>query len=128
MKTHYVVALSLVGGAALGAGVVQGLHAQAKPPVFQITLQDVRDLDALNKEFVPQARAAVRQYGGHPLASGVPVSIEGAPPKGRVVINQWSSIEQLRQWYNSPEYQKAREIGNKYATFQIFAVEGIPQP
>ena len=33
----------------------------------------------------------------------------------------------MRKRYNSPEYQKAREIGNKYAKFQIFAVEGRAQ-
>jgi hypothetical protein len=29
--------------------------------------------------------------------------------------------------HSTPDYQKAREIGNKYAKLQIFAVEGAPQ-
>jgi uncharacterized protein (DUF1330 family) len=127
MKTPYIVALSLAAGAVLGAGAAQGLRAQTKPPVFQITLQEVTNADALAKEFVPIARGAVRQHGGHPLASGAPIAVEGSTPSNRIVINQWDSIEQLRAWYNSPEYQKARDIGNKYAKFQIIAVEGLAQ-
>ena len=34
MKTYYTVALSIFVGAVLGAGVIQSLHAQAKPPVY----------------------------------------------------------------------------------------------
>jgi hypothetical protein len=32
-----------------------------------------------------------------------------------------------RMIHSTPDYKKAREIGNKYAEFQIFAVEGVPQ-
>ena len=40
--------------------------------------------------------------------------------------DNWDSVEQIRNLVSSPEYQKAREIGNKYASFLIVAVEGIP--
>ena len=36
MKTRYTVALSMIAGAALGAAAIQGLHAQAKPPVYAV--------------------------------------------------------------------------------------------
>ena len=126
MKAQYIVALSVAAGAVIGAGAVQGLRAQTKPPVYQITLQETSNPEALLKEFTPLARAAVRQYGGPPVADGVVMPIEGTSTKNRVVINQWDSVEQIRNLVNSPEYQKAREIGNKYASFLIVAVEGIP--
>lgn len=127
MNRYMTIAFSMIAGAALGAGAVQTLKAQAKPPVFQITFQEVSNPEALSKEFVPMARAAVKQYGGRLIASGPPVSIEGAVPKGRVVVNQWDSIDQLKKWHDSPENQAARQIGDKYATFQTFAVDGLPQ-
>jgi hypothetical protein len=37
MKTYYTVALSMFAGAALGAAAIQGLQAQAKPPVYTVT-------------------------------------------------------------------------------------------
>jgi uncharacterized protein (DUF1330 family) len=62
-----------------------------------------------------------------PLIRPNPIAIEGPTPKFRVVINQWDSVEQVREWNKSADYQKAREVGNKYAKFQIFVVEGLPQ-
>src|SRR6266699_1070351 len=127
MKTLYVAAVSLAAGAVLGAAGVQVLHAQAKPPVYQVTLQEVSNLDALTKEFVPAARATIKQHGGSFVASGAPIAIEGTAPAQRVIINQWPSVEKAREWNKSAEYRKAREIGDKYAKFQIFLVEGVAQ-
>jgi uncharacterized protein (DUF1330 family) len=73
------------------------------------------------------ASAASRKYGSRHIANSFAVSIDGTQPRNRlVIINQWDSLEQIQTWFKSPEYQKAREIGNKYATFQIIAVEGLP--
>jgi uncharacterized protein (DUF1330 family) len=127
MRTPYVVALSVAAGMVLGAGAIQGLRAQTRPPVYQISLEDVANPDAIEKEYTPLASAASRKYGSRHIAHGFAVSIDGAQPKNRlVIINQWDSLEQLQTWFKSPEYRKAREVGDKYATFQILAVEGLP--
>jgi hypothetical protein len=36
MKAPHVIGLSMLAGVALGATAIQGLHAQAKPPVYVI--------------------------------------------------------------------------------------------
>ncbi len=72
MKTHYTVTLAMVAGFGLGAVAVQGLHAQAKAPV-------------------------------------------------------WDSMEKIQAWRANPEYIELRKIGDKYAKFRSFAVEGVPQ-
>ena len=36
MKSNYKVAVAMLAGVALGAFLVQGLHAQAKPPIFVV--------------------------------------------------------------------------------------------
>ena len=83
-------------GATIGAARVSALHAQPKPPVYQVTLQEVSDAAALEKEFVPLARPTVRAHGGRPLASSAsPVSIEAPASKFRVVIDQWDSVEKI---------------------------------
>ncbi len=128
MKTPYIVALSVTAGMVLGAGAIQALRAQTNPPVYQISLEDVGNPEAIEKEYTPLASAASRKYGSRHIAHGFAVSIEGTQPKNRlVIINQWDSLEQIQAWFNSPEYQKAREVGNKYASFQIIAVEGLLQ-
>jgi len=128
MKTHYTVALSMIAGAALGAAAIQGLHAQAKPPVYSVAEITVTNLDAYVKEYAPLAQAGIKNSGGKILAAGQDVtSVEGAPPTNRVAIQQWESLEKLQAWRNSAEFKKAREIGDKYAKFRTFTVEGLPQ-
>jgi heme-degrading monooxygenase HmoA len=40
---------------------------------------------------------------------------------------QWDSLDQLQAWRNSTQYKQDRQIGDKYATFRTFAVEGLTQ-
>ena len=131
MKTKYTVALSMLAGVAVGAVAIQGLHAQAKPPVYLVTEIDVTNPDAYGKEFAPKAQATIKAagakfilIGGAGGASAKPINaIEGTPPK-RVAIQQWESLEALNKWYKSADYQEALKIGQKYATFRRYAVEG----
>jgi uncharacterized protein (DUF1330 family) len=128
MKTHYTVAVAMLAGVAVGAVAVQGLHAQAKPPVYVIGENDVTNVDAYTKEFVPLARASIKNSGGKPVAASQNVtSLEGAPQKSRVTINVFDSLEKAQAWRNGAEYKDARKIGDKYATFRAFVVEGLPQ-
>ena len=57
MNTKSKIALTLVVGVALGAAAVQGLHAQAKPPVYVIAEIDISNPDAYAKEFLSPARS-----------------------------------------------------------------------
>ncbi len=129
MKTNYKIAIALVAGAAVGGAAIQGLYAQAKPPVYLIQEITVSNLDAYLKEYVPKARAlgAASSSRSLTLGSGKVTSIEGEPQKSRVVIRQWESMEKLQAWLNSAENKELRKIGDKYAKFRIFAVEGVPQ-
>ena len=128
MKTHYTVALAMLAGIGVGAAAVQGLHAQANPPVYTVFEIDVTNVDAYTKEYAPSAQASIKNSGGKQLAGGQKVtSLEGTPPKPRVTIHVWDSLEKAQAWYNGAEYKTARKIGDKYATFRAFAVEGVPQ-
>ena len=128
MKSNYKVAVAMLAGVALGALAVQGLHAQAKPPIYVVTEIDVSNLDAYLKEYVPVAQAALKAGGGRILAAGQNITpIEGTPPKSRVTILQWESIEQYNAYRKSPAFADARKIGETYAKFRTFAIEGMPQ-
>jgi uncharacterized protein (DUF1330 family) len=127
MKTRYTVALSMLAGATLGAAAVQGLHAQAKAPVYTVSEIQITNLDAYLKEYAPIAQASIKAAGGKILAGGPGTSLEGAAPATRVTIQMWNSLEQAKAWRNGADYKKAREIGDKYAKFRAVAVEGVPQ-
>jgi uncharacterized protein (DUF1330 family) len=127
-KTRYTISLALVVGFGLGAVAVQALHAQAKPPVYYIAEIDVTNLDAYTKEYAPKAQALIKASGGRLLAAGQNVtSLEGAPPKPRVAVQVWDSMEKIRAWRDSAEWKELRKIGEKYANFRAFTVEGLPQ-
>jgi hypothetical protein len=64
MKSNYKVAVAMLAGVALGALAVQGLHAQAKPPLYVVSEIDVSNLDAYLKEYVPVAQAALKRFRG----------------------------------------------------------------
>src|SRR5437879_904659 len=74
MKMQHAVALSLVTGVAIGALAVRGLHAQAKPPIYQVSLIDVKNADAYAKEYVPTVRAAIKAAGGRAIAASAKVT------------------------------------------------------
>ena len=128
MKTQYTAALAVVAGFGLGAVAVESLHAQAKPPVYYIVEIDVTNPAAYAKEYVPRASAGSKAASGRTLAQGGKVTVlEGQPPKGRVVVQVWDSVEKLQAWRNSKEFKELRKIGEKYATFRSYAVEGVSQ-
>jgi len=128
MKARYTV-LAALAGFGIGAATIDQLHAQAKPPVFYVSEIDMKNADAYQKEYAPKAQATIKKHGGKILAAGQNITaIEGAPPKSRIAIQQWESVEKIKAWRNSPEYKEARKIGDKYATFRSYAVVGVPQP
>ncbi len=128
MKSNYKLAITLCAGVAIGAVVVQALHAQAKPPAYVISEIDVTDADAYAKEYVPLANKALAQSGQKRLASGgKTITLAGAAPASRIVLSVFDSLEKAQAAYSSPAYLEARKIGDKYGKLRIFAVEGISQ-
>jgi uncharacterized protein (DUF1330 family) len=128
MRTQYTIAIAMLAGFGLGAVAVQGLHAQAKPPVYLITEIDVTNIDAYTKEYAPKAQALIKANGGRLLAAGQKVTaLEGDPPKARVAVSAWADMHNIQDWRNSAEFKENRKIGEKYAKFRSFTIEGLPQ-
>jgi len=126
MNTGYVVALAMLSGIGIGAVGARSLQAQAKPPVYMVGPVDVSNMDGYAKEYVPPARASIKAHGGVTLAAGPGTVIEGSPPGTRFVILKWDSMEQLKGGRDSPEYTAAHKDGEKYAKFNVVAVNGVP--
>jgi uncharacterized protein (DUF1330 family) len=100
----------------------------AKPPAYVVTEIDISDLGAYQKEYVPLAQASITASGGRLMAGGQNILVfEGSSPGTRVAINRFDSIEAAQAWRNSDQFKDARKVGDKYAKFRAFAVEGLPQ-
>ena len=128
MRTQYSVTLAMLAGFGLGAVAVQGLHAQAKPPVYQVVEIDPVNMESYVKDYVPKAQAAIKAAGGKFLAAGgKTTAIEGEPPKPRIVIQQWDSLEKVQAYRNSMAFKDLLPLRDKLAKFRSFVVEGVPQ-
>ncbi len=127
MNKHLSRAALLLAGVAIGALSQQALHAQAKPHAYVIGEIDIRDAAGLDKEYVPPAAKAVIDGGGKYLARGDRgVSFYGAPPK-RLAIMQFESVEKAEAAFRSKAYTDAKLLGDKYATFRVYMIEGLAQ-
>jgi uncharacterized protein (DUF1330 family) len=128
MKTRYAVTLSILAGVAAGAAAIQALHAQAKSPAYVVAEIDVTNLAPFDKEYVPPAAKAIVDGGGkYVVRGGRTVAFYGEPPKPRIAIMVFESMEAAKAAFDSPAYQEAKKVGDKYAKFRIYAVEGLPQ-
>ena len=131
MRPRIAVALAMLAGVGAGASVVQVLHAQAKPPVYFIGEIDVTNPEGYAKEYLPKAREIIKAHGGQLVAAGGAagsgnqvIAVDGEPPK-RVVIYRYPSVDAVHAWRNDPAYEEVRKIGEKYAKYRTFAVEGV---
>jgi uncharacterized protein (DUF1330 family) len=68
--------------------------------------------------------AAGSRWRGRKWRSGHTGS--GEQPK-RVVIYQYPNMEAVHASRNDPDYQQVRKVGEKYATYRTFAIEGLQQ-
>ncbi len=130
MSVRYKMGLVMLACVAVGALGSKTLHGQAKPPAYLIGEIDVRDPDGFAKEYLPKAREIIKAHGGRLIAAAggaatgpQVVAVDGAAPK-RVVIYMYPNMEALQAWRNDPAYVQVRHVGEKYATYHTFAVEG----
>jgi len=134
MNTKFKLTLAMLAGAAIGAAAVNGLHAQAKPLLYLVSEIDVTNPEAYGKEYAPKAQALIKASGGRFLAigglagagAGKVTAFDGEAPK-RTTVQVWDSMEKYQAYRNLPAFKEARQIGEKYAKFRSFAVEGVPQ-
>ena len=128
MQAKYKFALVLAAGFSLGAGAIHGLHAAASPPAYVINEITVKNEAGYKKDFLPGAQKAIDDNGGKYIAGGFnkTFSITGQPPANRVLILQFENMDKVKGWRDAAR-DAQEKIGNKYATFRTFAVEGVVQ-
>ena len=127
VKARSSATLAMLAGIGVGAFAVQAIHAQSKPPLYFVAQIDITNQDGYMNEYAPLIRASIKASGGRLVAAGQPTAVEGEAPKSRVAIGIWDSMEQLQSWRNSTQYKDAQKVGDQYAKFRSYAVEGLTQ-
>ena len=129
MKTFHVIGLSMLAGVALGAIAVQGLHAQAKPPVYVVVdiskITNPEGSKTNTERSVATVNAISKDFGGRYLARTNDITaLDGTAPK-RFIVIAFDNPEKAKGWYNSPEQKKVNEIRMKTNKSRAFIVEGM---
>ena len=93
-------------------------------PAYVIFDIHVDDPDAYAPYRDP-ARAAIEAHGGRYLARGGATEVlEGDWDVDRIVVLEFPSMEHVRAWYDSPEYQEVLPIRHAASHGRAVIVEG----
>jgi len=125
MNTRYKIALAMLVSAGLGAAAIQGLHAQAKPPVYVvIPILKITDADTY-KQIAPKAEVSTAASGGHFIIRSDKITgLDGTPPQ-RLVVIAFDSTEQAQAWHNSAAQKEVDAMRAKSTTSLSFIIEGM---
>jgi uncharacterized protein (DUF1330 family) len=72
------------------------------------------------------AAPTVELYGGKYIARGGKTeTLEGDWSPTRLVILQFDSLEQAKNWHNSMEYSEPKKLRNETAISNMLVIEGV---
>ncbi len=92
---------------------------------YVIAQVEVTDPDRFG-EYAKLASIAAEKHGGRYLArGGETAALEGNWDPPRLVMLEFPSLEQAKRWYDSPEYQQAKQARSGAANMKLIAVEGV---
>ncbi|MFI0220177.1 DUF1330 domain-containing protein [Streptomyces lydicus] len=93
-------------------------------PAYVIVNVDVLDEEA-GLAYAPVAQESIDSHGGRYLVAGpTPEPVEGTWDSSRVVVIEFPDMDRIREWYDSPEYRRARAIREGKVRVAMLFVEG----
>src|SRR3954464_12375094 len=82
---------------------------------------------ATYEDYKRLAPPSIAQYGGRYIARGGKCeTLEGNWSPSRLVILEFPTMEQARNWWASTEYADAKAMRQRSATTQMVLLEGLP--
>jgi uncharacterized protein (DUF1330 family) len=126
MRANHKLAIALVVGVAAGGAIIQGLHAQTKPPVYVIVdIADITDPEGF-KAIPPLAGPeTLTPFGGrYVIRTEKITALDGIPPK-RFVVIAFDSVEKAQAWKASDSAKKVDVIRDKTTKSSQFLVDGM---
>jgi uncharacterized protein (DUF1330 family) len=128
MKQAALLGLAGFAGFALGAGVIEGLHAQANKPAPAYVVAEVEVTDPpVYAAYLKSALDSLAPYRARVVARGKPDVKEGAPPQGNIIMVAFDSVADAEKWYSTPPYKDLIAERQKSAKTRLYIVEGVPQ-
>jgi uncharacterized protein (DUF1330 family) len=124
MKANYKLALTLLAGIALGGAVIEGIHAQTKPPTYVVVaIRKITDADGY-KEVMAKAPASAKAAGGTFVIRTDKITSLDGPAPARFVLIKFDSAEQAQAWHDSAAQKEVDGIRAKTTDSLAFIVPG----
>ena len=90
--------------------------------VVQISIYD----PVTYEHYMKIAPPSIAAYGGRYIVRGGPSEVlEGSWQPKRLVVLEFSSVDQARAWWDSPEYAPAKAIRQRSADTEMLLIAGI---
>src|SRR4029077_6440958 len=101
-------------GIAAGGGIIQGLQAQAKPPVYVVVdIADITDAEGFKAIIPLSVPDTLAPFGGrYVIRTDKITALDGTPPK-RFVVIAFDNVEQAQAWKASESAKKVDVIRDK---------------
>jgi len=94
-------------------------------PAYVIVDVEIHDHE-IYAEYRQLTPAAIAAYGGRFVVRGGAVQpLEGDWKPERIVVLEFTTVEQARAWWDSPEYRPARDLRQRSASTRMIVVEGF---
>ncbi|WP_299198734.1 DUF1330 domain-containing protein [uncultured Amphritea sp.] len=89
-----------------------------------VNILRIRDHEKFN-EYVAGHIPTIEKFGGKFLVKGDSGEIlEGCWESNLMVVHEFPSIEQFKEWYNSEEYRPWKELRQSCADVNVILTEG----
>jgi uncharacterized protein (DUF1330 family) len=126
MKANHKLAIALVVGVATGGAIIQGLHAQAKPPVYVVVdIADITDPEGFKAILPLSGPETLTPFGGrYVIRTQNITALDGTPPK-RFVVIAFDSAEKAQAWKAAESSKKVDVIRDKTTKSSQFLVDGM---
>ncbi len=77
-------------------------------------------------QYLAAVPSIITRYNGKVIArTEQPVSLEGPDESRRIIVIEFPSVDQAKQFYTSPEYSHARTLREHAAEGEIVVIDGV---
>jgi uncharacterized protein (DUF1330 family) len=117
---------SIVLGVAVGGAIVQGVYAQAAPPVYVVVeISDITDPEGFNAVPAKSGPETLASFGGRYVIRTEKITpLDGTAPK-RFVVIAFDSMEKAMAWKASASSKEVDVIRDRTTKSTQFLVEGL---
>ncbi len=129
MHTRYKLLFAVVAGIGLGAAVIEGPHAQAKPPTYVVVaIRSIKDAEAFKSGVVDKATpSAITAAGGRYVIRSENVKSLDGPSPQRFVVLAFDSMDKAQAWQDSQLVKEVTAARIKSTDSSSFMVEGVAE-